>query len=186
MPVSCHVGARPLRTWARAEAWRSPEASPATSMRLGKRWGSSGSGVRGLGFAFLTKFNDSRFPDICDLPNRHSVLSGSCAVARSEQIEARGRRNPEAYAVYVEGFRRPRTKRCDAYRHGALSLAELRIKGFPQPLAEQVEREHHDQDRGSRDQGQPRGVEDIALAVGEDIPPCRVGRRHPEAEEREA
>src|SRR3989338_6315046 len=44
------------------------------------------------------------------------------AVARSEQIEARGRRNPEAYAVYVEGFRRLRTKRCDAYRHGALAL----------------------------------------------------------------
>jgi hypothetical protein len=25
-------------------------------------------------------------------------------VARSEQIEARGRRNPEAYMVYVEGL----------------------------------------------------------------------------------
>src|SRR3972149_4287020 len=48
-----------------------------------------------------------------------SVLTPTHAVARSEQIEARGRRNPEAYAVYVEGFRRPRTKRCDAYRHGA-------------------------------------------------------------------
>ena len=47
------------------------------------------------------------------------VLTSTRAVARSEQIEARGRRNPEAHAVYVEGFRRPRTKRCDAYRHGA-------------------------------------------------------------------
>src|SRR3990172_5173347 len=46
-------------------------------------------------------------------------LTPTRAVARSEQIEARGRRNPEAYAVYVEGFRRPRTKRCEAYRHGA-------------------------------------------------------------------
>src|SRR3990172_851382 len=45
-------------------------------------------------------------------------LTPTRAVARSEQIEARGRRNPEAYAVYVEGFRRPRTKRCEAYRHG--------------------------------------------------------------------
>src|SRR3990170_6281772 len=51
----------------------------------------------------------------------HVVLTPTCAVTRSKQIEARGRRDPEAYAVYVEGFRRPRTKRCDAYRHGTRS-----------------------------------------------------------------
>jgi len=47
------------------------------------------------------------------------LLASTRAVLRSEQIKARGRRNPEAHAVYVEGFQRPRTKSCDAYRHGA-------------------------------------------------------------------
>src|SRR3990172_91073 len=34
-----------------------------------------------------------------------SFFTSTRAVARSEQPEARGRRKPEAYAVYVEGFR---------------------------------------------------------------------------------
>jgi hypothetical protein len=35
---------------------------------------------------------------------------------RSEQAKARGRRDPEAYTVYVEESRQPRTKACEAYR----------------------------------------------------------------------
>ena len=71
---------------------------------------------------------DSRL-GIRGLHVRPTALTPTRAVVRSEQIEARGRRNPEAYAVYVEGFRRPRTKRCDAYRHGAkgFTLLELMI-----------------------------------------------------------
>src|SRR3990172_909030 len=57
------------------------------------------------------------------------------AASRCEQPEARGRRNPEAYAVYVEGFRRPRTKGCDAYRRGARKWCrrgDLNPHGLPQ------------------------------------------------------
>src|SRR3972149_602364 len=60
-----------------------------------------------------------------------SLLTFTRAVTRSEQIEARRRRNPEAYAVYVEGFRRLRTKRCEAYRHG-ISLLFLVLFIWPQ------------------------------------------------------
>src|SRR3990172_9475722 len=62
------------------------------------------------------------------------VLTPACAVARSEQIEARGKRNPEACGVSPSERRLcrrklksagvakpggPRCNRCDAYRHGA-------------------------------------------------------------------
>ena len=64
---------------------------------------------------------------------RPTALTPTRAVVRSEQIEARGRRNSEPLTtgcqgrVYVEGFRRPRTKRCDAYRHGASGFTLLEL-----------------------------------------------------------
>ncbi|HLC42130.1 MAG TPA: prepilin-type N-terminal cleavage/methylation domain-containing protein [Methylomirabilota bacterium] len=85
-----------------------------------------GFGIRGSGFANRESgfgIGDSR---VTNTGSRFPHPDPR-AVARSEQIKAREKRNPEAYAVYVEGFRRPRTKRCEAYRRGARGFTLLEV-----------------------------------------------------------
>src|SRR5262249_15786818 len=68
----------------------------------------------------------------------------------------------------------------------SLAFTELRVERLAEPLAAKVEGEDHHEDGGARDEGQPGGVEDEPLAVGQDVAPGRVGGRDAEAQEREA
>ena len=103
---------------------------------------------------------------------------------------ARGRRR----APRAPGRRRSRTRRAGRGCRAERPLAAAHRAAPPQPrvqrvaqaLADQVEREHHD--AGSRRPGideQPGRVEEVAAAVGQDVPPARVRRLHAEAEEGE-
>ena len=68
----------------------------------------------------------------------------------------------------------------------SLLLSQLGVEGVFETLPEEVEAEDHDQNGHPRNEGQPGGVKDEALAVGKDVPPGGVRGRNPEAQETEA
>ena len=65
-------------------------------------------------------------------------------------------------------------------------LFEFRVERFPQAFATQVERKHDEKDGESRNESDPRGIENELLAVGKDVAPGGVGWLHAEPEKTQA
>src|SRR4029077_16851742 len=61
-----------------------------------------------------------------------------------------------------------------------------RVERVTQPVTEDVEREHRQDDRDAGDDREPRCSRDPVLSVGDQRPPGRIRRLHPGPEKREA
>ena len=113
------------------------------------------------------------------LPQPDSPTSPSTSPRRSEKLTpSTALITPRRRKKWVCRSRTSRTV-------SAVIVAQSRIEAVAQPVAEQVDRQHHQGDRDARDQRHPPGIGEPATSLRDHQAPGRGRRRDAGAEERE-
>src|SRR3990172_8088251 len=86
----------------------------------------------------------------------------------------------------LAGNGQDRGDKVDVLERGGLLAPEPRIEQVAEGVADQVERQHRQQDGEPGERRDPRVALDVLAAPAQDIPPTRRGRRDAEPEERQA
>src|SRR5262249_54613064 len=111
----------------------------------------------------------------------------TCASASSAtSAPAESKYAVDAIALSIDRGRAARGSAADANDPPDARLAQARIERVADALAEEIVREHGDEDRESRVHRHPPRDLDRVLAVVQDVAPCRVGGLDAQTEEGQA